>query len=157
MRVTMRAARASDREFCRDTHHAAYRDVVLRQFGEWDEVRQDRFFADAWKPGVHEIVMADGADAGYCCVERRPDDIHVRELVIHPSFQNRGIGTALLEQWNTEATARAVPVRLGTFHENRAVELYRRLGFAEIERTPTHILMERGPQPEAGCHGETPG
>jgi hypothetical protein len=40
------------------------------------------------------------------------------------------------------AGVRQVPVRLGTFRVNRAVNLYRRLGFREVGKTDTHILME---------------
>lgn len=45
MKLEMRAAQEGDREFARLAHHAAYRDVVERQFGPWDEASQDDFFA----------------------------------------------------------------------------------------------------------------
>ena len=40
------------------------------------------------------------------------------------------------------ARVRGVPVHLGTFTKNRALDLYRRLGFQEIDRTDTHVLLE---------------
>ena len=41
MLLERRPATSSDTEFARISHHAAYRDVVRRQFGAWDEALQD--------------------------------------------------------------------------------------------------------------------
>ena len=41
-----RTATSSDTEFARTTHHEAYRAVVSRQFGAWDETLQDRLFEE---------------------------------------------------------------------------------------------------------------
>lgn len=37
LRITSRPATDADTDFARDVHHAAYRDVVIRQFGTWDD------------------------------------------------------------------------------------------------------------------------
>jgi GNAT superfamily N-acetyltransferase len=143
--ITTRAARADDLEFARAVHHAAYRDVVERQFGVWDEDFQDNTFMESWQDAAYEIVECGGRPCGYLCVEDRSDCQHVREIVISPPFQGRGIGTMLLGRAIRRATDRGVPVRLGTFHVNRAADLYRRLGFQETARTSTHILFEWHP------------
>jgi len=138
-------ASPADTEFGRRVHHQAYREVVERQFGAWNVAAQDAYFRDGWGAAAHEIVECDGVPVGYVCVEDRPDLVHVRELVLLPEFQNRGIGTAVLRQVLVHAEGRGVPVQLGTLHTNRAAALYRRLGFREIGRTETHILFERRP------------
>jgi len=142
MRITKRLASAGDTDFARSVHHRAYREVSERQYGPWDEKAQDEFFADGWAGAPHEIILCDGTPCGYACVEQREGDIHVRELVIDPEFQGRGVGTRILQELFEDARARKVPVRLGTHRLNRAAGLYRRLGFREYERTDTHILME---------------
>lgn len=48
MKFGRRPATDADTEFARGVHHLAYRNVVERQFGEWDVVRQDQFFANDW-------------------------------------------------------------------------------------------------------------
>lgn len=142
MEITKRPALEADTDFARSVHHLAYRDVSERQYGPWDERAQDEFFADDWVPAEFEIILCDGVPCGYTCVEDRADDIHVRELVISPPFQGRGIGTRILLDILARAGTRRVPVRLGTHHANRAAGLYRRLGFREFDRTATHVLME---------------
>ena len=148
MELATRPARASDTEFARQVHHRAYRDVVERQFGRWVEQEQDRYFTRGWTSSAFEIVLCAGMPCGYMCVEDRERDIMVRELVLLPAFQGRGIGSALLREVIERARRRHVPVRLGALHENRAINLYRRLGFHDLGRTETHILLEwTGDQP----------
>jgi GNAT superfamily N-acetyltransferase len=77
-------------------HHAAIRETVERQFGDWDETQQDVFFANDWNGGTFEVIEFDGVPCGYVCIEDRADDVHVRELDIDPAFQGLGIGTAVL-------------------------------------------------------------
>ncbi len=142
MHIAKRPATAADIDFARSVHHRAYRDVAVRQFGPWDEEAQDKFFSEGWFGAPHEIIECDGVACGYLCVEDREGDIHVRELVIDPEYQGKGVGSHVLREVIGRARARQVPVRLGTFHANRAVNLYRRLGFREVGKTETHILME---------------
>lgn len=142
MHITKRPASATDTEFARSVHHRAYRDVSVRQFGPWDEKAQDEFFADGWSTAAHEMILCDDVPCGYVCVEYRDGDIHVRELVIGPEFQRKGVGSHIPREVIEVARDRQVPVRLGTLHVNHAVNLYRRLGFCEYGVTDTHILME---------------
>ena len=143
--ITRRPATAADAAWARAVHHAAVRDVVERQFGSWDEAQQDQFFDNDWSGGRFEVIEYDGVACGYVCIEDRPDDLHVREIDIDPSFQGLGIGTAGLRSAIEHARNRGGPVVLGTLHENRAAELYRRLGFLETERTDTHTLFRLDP------------
>lgn len=142
MKITRRPTSEADAAFVRDVYHRAYRDVSERQFGRWDEKLQDQFFEENWGAVVHEIILCDGTPCGYTCIEERDADIHVRELVIAPEFQGQGIGTQILADVQKTASGRGVPVRLGTFHVNRAANLYRRLGFQKYDQTDSHILME---------------
>jgi ribosomal protein S18 acetylase RimI-like enzyme len=140
--VTRRPARESDTRFAREVHHRAFREVVERQFGPWVEEQQDQFFEGDWNIPAFEIVLSSGVPCGYVCIEDRADDIFIREIVLLPEYQGRGIGSSLLRDVMERARIRRVPVRLGTFHKNRAFGLYRRLGFREIGRTEIHILLE---------------
>lgn len=140
-----RPATDADTATARAVHHRAYRDVVTRQFGSWDDERQDGFFATDWGAAAYDVLEVDGRFAGYVAVLDLPDRVHVRELVIDPDFQNRGIGTALLAAAKDLAAQRDVVCEIGGLHENRALDLYRRMGFVEYGRTETHTLLEWHP------------
>ena len=132
----------SDMDFARSVHHRAYREVIERQYGPWDEANQDRYFDSAWSKETHEIILFDGVRCGYSCVENQNDAIYLRELVIDPDFQNRGIGTHILRNLIDRAIERDVPLRLRTQIVNRAANLYRRMGFRETDRTESHLSFE---------------
>jgi len=142
MDITKRPGLATDVEFTRSVHHRAYRDVVVAQYGQWNEAAQDQFFIAAWSLAPHDVILCDDVRCGCMSVEDRDDDIHLREFVIDPDSQRKGIGTHLLRDVIERAIARSVPVLLATHQLNRAVNLYRRLGFRESGRTDSHILME---------------
>lgn len=105
MEISRRAATAEDYDLARRWHHAAFRDVVLRQFGTWDEARQDDFFDDAWTPEAKEIIVVDGVESAYCVVEHRDNTIYLVDLVISPEYQCRGIGSAILRKRYPEEPA----------------------------------------------------
>ena len=155
MRPSNRPATPADTGFARRAHHAAYHDVVVCQFGSWDQALQDELFDKDWAGGRFQILQCDGAPCGYTSIVDHPDCIHVRELVVLPEFQRRGIGMSVLQETIERARARQVPVKLGVLHRNQAIHLYRRVGFTEYGRTETHVLMEweanQPPQnPESG-------
>ena len=140
--VSRRQATPADTDFARSVHHLAYRDVIERQYGPWDEARQDGYFDSAWSAKAHEIILLDGARCGYTRIEDQNDAIYLRELVIHPDFQGLGIGGCIIRAVIERAIAKRVPVRLHTHIVNRAANLYRRMGFQETERTEFHLFME---------------
>ena len=147
MAVTCRPATPADREFARQAHHLAYRDVVERRFGSWDEEQQNGFFDGAWSRHGHDVVENDGAVCGYVMIETGTDRVDVNEIVIHPDHQNRGIGTAVLRQTIDRAGELGLPVYLQVIKGNRAADLYERLGFVEYGTTGSHRLMRLDPSP----------
>lgn len=142
---TERCAEPSDHDFSREVHHAAYRDIVERQFGAWDIARQDAFFEAGWRPALTNILVLGGIACGYRVVEERPDELRLHELVIHPRYQGHGLGTAVLRRLMARAAERSLPLRLQVLRHNRARVLYERVGFQECGSTPTHLLMEWSP------------
>jgi ribosomal protein S18 acetylase RimI-like enzyme len=144
MVITTRAATKADTDFARRIHHHAYREVVERQFGVWNEDRQNEFFETSWSSGKSScrMLVCDGISCGYVMIDHLDDCIHLRELVVAPDFQHRGIGTHVLQETMNLARARGVAVRLSALNENRALGLYSKLGFKESARTETHTLME---------------
>lgn len=132
-----------DRERLAALHERCYRDVVVAQFGGWDDTLQRGFFEKKWDPARYAIATVQGLEIGAVAVQRHPDHVFLAELLIDPAFQNRGFGTELLRQIITDAAKDGLPVRLQVLRKNRARCLYERLGFVRTGETDTHILMEK--------------
>jgi len=143
--ISRRLANAEDYGFARQAHHRAYRDVVVRQFGEWDENAQDKFFESGWSNSSHEIILCDGMPCGYCSRIENENSITLNELVLLPEFQGQGIGSAILSETIEKAKTENKPASLQVLKENRAAELYQRTGFKIVGETETHYKMEFDP------------
>ncbi len=142
MNINLRFVTPDDKEFCRQVHHLAYHDVIVRQFGQWNETLQDSFFEKNWISLNLQIVEVEGKKGGCFSREITPKSITINEIELLPLFQKRGIGTQLLEQQLGEAKDLSLPVRLQVLRENLARKLYERLGFIVIDKTETHYIME---------------
>jgi ribosomal protein S18 acetylase RimI-like enzyme len=140
----LRPAVTGDYDVAKRLHHIAYRDVVVRQFGSWDESRQDALFDAGWSADLFVFIRSGATDIGYTRIARESDAVSIMEIVIHPDHQHKGIGTAVLTEEIHAAQCRRVPVRLRVLRENQARHLYARLGFLEYGRTQTHFLMQIG-------------
>jgi ribosomal protein S18 acetylase RimI-like enzyme len=146
--ITKRIATAADTEFVRELHRRAYHDVVVRQFGSWDDKIQEIFFNRVWIPEKFNILECNGAPCGVTSIYNKEHYIYVEELVILPEFQGQGIGSKVLEEVIHESNQTGTPVRLDVLKENQAQHLYRRVGFKDIDETNTHFVMEYTPESE---------
>ena len=109
MKITTRKPLRNEKEFVRRIHHAGYHDVVVAQFGTWDETRQDSFFEKKWSNSHLQILVVDNESCGFATVEENEQEVCLVELVVHPEFQGQGIGTAYLVRLIDQAEKRAVP------------------------------------------------
>jgi len=140
--VTRRPATNDDRAEALAIHHRAYRDVVERQFGHWDESAQDGYFGQAWTGHPHDILERAGRAIGFVAVEERARSVVIHELVVDPAFQGRGVGTHVLRSVIDDARRLGRRVELQVLHDNDgARRLYERVGFRACSSTPTHLHM----------------
>lgn len=141
--IAIRDTGEADKDFLRRLHHSAYRDVVERQFGGWDEAQQDAYFDKDWNPGQYQIVELEGEAVGAFCVEECADHLLLKEIQVFPDFQRKGIGSRMLQKVINEAEFMGVNVRLRVLKENPARGLYEKFGFLQTGETDTHFLMEK--------------
>jgi hypothetical protein len=87
--IHTRQARVSDHRFLRDLHHAVYRDVVVRQFGSWNEPDQDTWFEESLLEAEYRIVQSDDTPVGTIAVHDRADHLALVEMQILPEYQNK--------------------------------------------------------------------
>jgi len=140
--IKRRPATAADEPFMRELHKAAYHEVVVRQFGQWDEEFQASLFSKKWIPEKFEIVEIAGRAIGCIRVDDWPEDVFLSEIQILPEFQGRGIGSALIQGEIARAQLRQKPLRLEVLKSNdRARVLYERLGFQVCGATDTHFVF----------------
>ena len=73
----------------------------------------------------------------------------LERMVVHPSYQGKGVGSKALQQALDEADTKGLPVLLGT-QEERNLRFYNKLGFEVVDTANlcgcTHWSMLRQPQ-----------
>jgi membrane protease YdiL (CAAX protease family)/ribosomal protein S18 acetylase RimI-like enzyme len=145
MRYQLKQCIEIDREWAYALKSEAYREVVERQFGPWDEKLQRDLFAARWNPTISQIVMIDGLAVGLVATEDRSDELWLDEIQVARDWRGQGLGSAVVGDLIDRARKDCKPLRLQVLKENtRAQNLYRRLGFRATGKTATHVLMESG-------------
>jgi GNAT superfamily N-acetyltransferase len=143
MHMFIRVATPSDHAWLRHLNQLAYRDVVMRQFGAWDEQTQGEEFDAKLKRGAFRIIELKGRPVGAVWSEERDDHVYLHELIVLPDSQGQGIGSQILSLEIARAEALRKPVRLHVLALSRAVDLYIRKGFVETGRDDAFVDMER--------------
>jgi ribosomal protein S18 acetylase RimI-like enzyme len=115
---------------------------VRRQF-ETQQREYETRFPDA----RYDVILVDGQPAGRIWVGADEKQIRLLDIAILSDFQNRGVGTTLLNQLIEEARSANKRLRHMVFVLNDdAYRFYERLGFVIIEDLGAYKHMEWRPK-----------
>ncbi|MFI7617302.1 GNAT family N-acetyltransferase [Nonomuraea terrae] len=140
----LRAASVADVEAV-----AELRAVVLRpdleRLGRYDEQRVRQRLRDAFTPEHTWMIEVDGALAG--CVALRPAEhaCWLEHFYLEPSWQGRGIGSAVLSRMLEGCDREDAVVRLNVLQGSSARRLYERYGFTVETEDEVDVFMVRRP------------
>jgi len=140
--LSYRDATPADRDWLYALKRATLRPYVEATWGRWDEADQRERFARGFRPEETRIVQLDGQPVGALRVRESDGRVFLADVAVTPERQRRGLGRAIIRGVLDQAAAGGRAVRLQVLKVNPAHELYARLGFATIEETATHFVME---------------
>lgn len=148
--IAVRDSVPEDVEFMFEVYQASIGPYVVQTWGRRDEAFLKERFQRPLLDVPHRIIEANGQPVGLLAVKESAQFIFLHRIFLLPQAQKRGMGTRLIREILQSAQKRGLPVRLRVLKVNPARALYERLGFAVIEETETHYLMETGfPTPVA--------
>ena len=137
----VRQATPGDRDTLYRIKREAMRPYVEQVWG-WDEEYQERRFRQGYDHTETQVVLVDGLAVGLLRVSESESAVFIDQVEIVPDYQDRGIGTALIN----DLLARGRPVELGVLKVNDdAGRLYERLGFRVISDNEKHYQMRAEP------------
>ena len=97
------------------------------------------------RPGT--VTVLDGKPVAWYVTSEDPQRIHLVSLIVLNDYRAKGIGSAILKNVLDPADRDRKTVRLSVSLGNiRAIALYSRFGFRQLENDGIHIRMERAPQ-----------
>jgi ribosomal protein S18 acetylase RimI-like enzyme len=106
---------------------------------------QSVYYEKHFPSAQFDLILCGDQLAGRLIVDRQPEEVHIVDIALSPSFRGQGIGTAYLETLRREAHDRGVPVRIFVECNNPAQTLYQRLGFQRIGEQGIYWQMECAP------------
>ena len=137
----VRQATPGDRDTIYRIHREAMRPYVEQVWG-WDEEYQERRFRESYDHSETQVVLVDGIAVGLLRVSESESAVFIDQVEIVPDYQDRGIGTALIN----DLLARGRPVELRVMKVNAdARRLYERLGFRVIDDNEKHYHVRAEP------------
>jgi ribosomal protein S18 acetylase RimI-like enzyme len=143
MDLYIRPARATDYDWLLDLHHTVYRELIIEEFGYWDDDEEFGLFLQAWETKNIEIIMQQDVAVGMFIVLPQPDYLWLDEIQIDPQYQNQGIGSTIIARLIVRARKLNLPLRLRVLHANKgAHRLYLKLGFRQISCVEHHTVLE---------------
>ncbi len=133
--LSLRSATSEDSAFALEITEACMRVYAEQTWGSWNGL------ADFNSAHDQIIELADER-IGLMGVEKLDDHWFIDKLYLMPAFQNRGIGSILLDQLKDEAKQARKELRLSVLEVNPARRFYQRHGFVVTHRVPPRVYLE---------------
>jgi ribosomal protein S18 acetylase RimI-like enzyme len=111
-------------------------DFCRRQFDA-----QSAYYAANYPEASFHVIERDGWPVGRLYVARWEKEIRIVDITLLPEFRGSGIGTKLLRDLQNEARSAGKSLTIHVERFNRALGLYQRLGFEQIEDKGVYLLM----------------
>jgi ribosomal protein S18 acetylase RimI-like enzyme len=112
-------------------------DFCRRQFDA-----QSAYYAANYPDASFQIIERDGWPVGRLYVDRWEKEIRIVDITLLPEFRGSGLGTKLLRDLQEEARSAGKSLTIHVERFNRALGLYERLGFEQVEDKGVYLLME---------------
>jgi ribosomal protein S18 acetylase RimI-like enzyme len=154
--VTLRPVAAADEAFLLRVYASTRRDELA--VTGWDDNTKEAFLAQQFRAqhdyylatyegASYDVILVDDEPAGRLYVARWPEEIRVMDISLLPEYRGGGVGEYLMRKFMAEGAEHDQRVTIHVERQNRAVTLYRRLGFEPVEERGVYVLMEWKPTP----------
>ena len=131
MAIAFAAATQGDAEALVRLRIVAMRES-LERIGRFEPERARERFLLTFQPQHTRHVLVDGERAGFVVVKPADDGLLLDHLYIDPRYQNRGVGSRVLEIVFAEADAQGVSLQGAALRGSDSNRFYLRHGFALV-------------------------
>ncbi len=117
--------------------------MYIEQLWGWDEDYQIQDFNTDFKLSEFKIIVSDNKDIGFIQLEESNSNVNITEIHIIPEYRGQGVGSQIINGILRDEKNQNKTISIGCFLLNqRAKNLYERLGFKIVNETETHYVME---------------
>lgn len=155
MEITFRKIEDKDQSFLKQVYLSTREEEL--QLVDWPESQKDQFiiqqfeaqhdyYQQVYPDATFDIINCDNISSGRLYIWESEKQIRIVDIALLPQFRNKGIGNLILNQLieKSEASSKILSIHVECY--NRALSLYKRLGFEQKDHTGVYFYMERQPQ-----------
>ena len=141
--LNLRPGHERDNKFIYMVKKTTLKCYIEQTWGAWDEKFQVSLHNKNFKSELYQIIEYKGIDIGVQKIQEDSTSVEIDIIEILPEYQNKGIGTHLLNNIITYSIQKNKSVSLQVLKVNiRALNLYKHLGFQVINENDTHLIMK---------------
>ena len=137
---TLRAMVQQDFIFYQNLHKDSLKPYVEQVWG-WIDSQQEKRLKERFSPSKMQVIQVCNQDVGVLEIEKTSEGVFLKNILILPKFQGRGLGSQIIRDVIEEAIL--LPVFLSVLRPNPAKKLYKRLGFKVVSEEPERFYMKR--------------
>jgi ribosomal protein S18 acetylase RimI-like enzyme len=144
-RYELRAAKKKDLEFLFEVSTIAMLPVRRVNKPSFQPNLEEEFkeYAKKFIPEKIKVIQFKKTDVGRLRVVRTSDEIYIGGIQILPKYQNKGIGSAILEDLVKESEKLKLPIKLEVAKVNkRGRKFYESFGFVTVGERGTDWIMK---------------
>lgn len=149
--VTLRPVEAEDTPFLQAVYASTRWDELAQ--APWSDEQKLQFclmqfgaqaadYQQNYPQAAFSVIEQAGQGIGRVYVDRRADEIHLIDIALLPAYRGGGIGTGLIQGFQSEARASGRKLTIYVEQFNPALRLYQRLGFRKTGEHTVYFLME---------------
>ena len=136
----LRQAEDSDYTFILNLLKENMLESFNKHWGFWNE---DSFKKTHRKENIR-IIEFNKLNCGYIDFKFKTDCGYLNDIQLSEKIKGQGLGTYLMKLVEKETSDHGLNrICLKVFQDNRAVELYKRLGYKPIFKDDTSLIMEK--------------
>jgi len=148
--LRLRAATPEDEQFLRALYAGTraeelgrlpWSDEQKRAFIDMQFAAQDTHYRRHYPNAQYSIIEVQELPAGRLYVDRWGKEIRIMDIALLPEYRRAGIGTKLLRVLQDEARTAGKALTIHVEKFNRALCLYQRLGFQQIEDKGLYLFL----------------
>lgn len=155
MEITFRKIEDSDIPFLKKVYKSTREDEL--QLTDWTDEQKQQFtdqqfdaqhdyYQQVYNEATFEIIYSDGQPAGRLYVWESASQIRIVDISLLPEFRSKGIGNRILNSLIEKSESSSTILSIHVEYYNRALSLYKRLGFEQKDQTGVYFYMERVPK-----------
>lgn len=151
MQINLRPVQDSDMDFLHEVYASTREEELLQT--DWSPEQKKAFtmqqfgaqtlhYRKHYPNAQYFVIQSKQKAIGRLYLDYWTKEIRIMDIALLPAYRGKGVGLGILKNLMAEAIEKRLKLSIHVEMFNRALSLYKRLGFREISTHGVYYLME---------------